>query len=846
MVVLSVDVTHVENDFPILTIEVKNPRTGGLLDGPTWCWVARVVNGIAKPCFFGRIIGQPDDIFDEVLTLKYRARSARWQLLKQIVADSLKKPPYYDQLFTTPERRDDVDAVLEGYSVQWHYDRLPSGSPADLNVSVSDILNPDEGFVVFHEKDGLYDNMKFNLGQQPLTRVRCKADVHWTQKAAGTLDMGAKSVVCWTGGSLIDSWPKAGTQLSGGYLVASARAFNGGAQFGSPIPHNYNYENRAKQHTNGDVMSVSASWTTFPCGGEIFIYGLQQQAGVVNPGTGPGGLFPSVDDGSGVLQTEPTTGNEDAQNIPAHLSYSQIMVCQWQVFTTLILDYDAARPRTERLEFELNSDLQAVYTDPNEPASKDTETVTLPGGDVGSPLFDVKSWYTLFLSGSTVKVGTIVGSTPQYVGGPIFAACVVSGVVGGTEPDWSDVLGDRMTDGSVTWAIIGTSVPTELRTWKDVSSSIVQAGTMIRAQNYLPSPLDTNGVPMPAPPAGTSGYVICTTAGKTQDYSNPAGTGLSETSPGWPEPKFNVTQGATTSDGSVVWTGMGNGTEPDSVIDVPLGLNTAARSFFSTDRGIRALKYCAGYVRAKLLLRSRVAKLSFECSWESAEDLSCRKGVLIYDHRLPGGWMLGKVTSYSLIWNPDAKTFLGRVTIEGSAGFGVESGSTILSGAGTPSYGSLDWDGGSYQVVTDPVLLLSANDSDVGLSIPIDAPNDDGITFPISNKSQVVVRDGFITGRPPGAPAVLPNSTYKLINTYTTQYGTTTIETNVEIPNGFTPVEIPYDTKQGTLKLLVFYPVTQYYLELIPLTRSFTTQYNIKTTPLSVPKMIDLSGASLP
>jgi hypothetical protein len=42
--------------------------------------------------------------------------------------------------------------------------------------------------------------------------------------------------------------------------------------------------------------------------------------------------------------------------------------------------------------------------------------------------------------------------TPEFVGQPLYANCIHGGNVGTTEPAWSDIPGDQIVDGTVTWA----------------------------------------------------------------------------------------------------------------------------------------------------------------------------------------------------------------------------------------------------------------------------------------------------------------------------------------------------------------------------------------------------------
>jgi hypothetical protein len=218
--------------------------------------------------------------------------------------------------------------------------------------------------------------------------------------------------------------------------------------------------------------------------------------------------------------------------------------------------------------------------------------------------------------------------------------------------------------------------------------------------------------------------------------------------------------------------------------------------------------------------------------------------------------MLGKVTSYSLILNGDTQEWKTKITIAGSVGLGGHA--SIVFGS-AQDYGDYDYDDDLYQHPYGISATLSDN-QDVSYAQPLDAPNDDGIVFPIANKSAVVVKEAWITGRPPGAAAFTPNSyitltnRWRVINPDYTIGEITTVE-YVTVPNGYAPVQIPYDVfplppfpfnLNKTQNAIVFYPITQFYLELKNLQQSFATEYVMQTSKLSIPNMVNLEAASLP
>ena len=843
--VISAECSGRESDFPVLNLDVENPGISLLGSGRmVYMWFSwrNPATGLVEPLFFGRLVGLPKKRKgnSKIISLQFVARDMDYLMLRQAAAEGLKTPGNYDAIFIDPAKRDDPTNCLEGYSAVFHYDRLPTGSPARLNVSVSDYLTPEDSTITLTESDVIGDSFELDIGQQPATLIKMRASVRWTQQGAGAFELVNKSGNCWTGGSLVNGWPKPGTKFAGGYEVSASWAFGGGAQYGSPVSHKFSYQNSEQNHMDGDVMSESADWTTYPCGGNAYQYNLVKQAGLLDPW------------GSATL------GGPQGINIPLHVSYSETLVCNWNVALYMALSYNALRPRTETLEFQLITDTQAILSDPNELASLDTETISLTGCDVGAPLITPLSWYSLTAgggwTGGNIPVGTYVASTANFPGSTLYAIAITStgGVNANSEPTWSDIIGAQITDGGVTWAMIGPSLPADYPAWQSVANSTVQVGAVIKAMTYMPSPVDRVGVPLPASPYCVQSFQICAQGGVTQQYSNALGSGLADLYPQHPEPYFSATPGVTTTDGGVILKSLGTG---GGAIEIPLGLNTGARSFFPSDRGDAAIKYCINYARARQIIRSRIAEASFDCRFEIATKLTCRMGVLVYHHAIPGGNMLGKVIAYSFSINKHGPGILrGSITIAAAVG----NGNSITLGSGTGVYVDGVFDSGVAQANIGEILAASP---DVSYSRPIDAPNDDGIVFPITDASQVAIKNIFYTGTPPGAAQTMGDTTFLLentINLVTNPLGGVQQEVFLEyidIPNGYTPVEIPVNmyvspTYSGaptryTEKEVKFYPVTQYYGELKPLQgMNFSSEYFIATSKLMIKKMIDLGGIS--
>ena len=220
--------------------------------------------------------------------------------------------------------------------------------------------------------------------------------------------------------------------------------------------------------------------------------------------------------------------------------------------------------------------------------------------------------------------------------------------------------------------------------------------------------------------------------------------------------------------------------------------------------------------------------------------------------------MLGKVIAYKFSINVQGPGVLrGSVTI----GAAVGNGNAITVSPGAPVYVDGVFDDGVVQADAD-AIIAAGPDVSVSYTRPLDAPNDDGIVFPITDQSQVAIKNVFYTGTPPGAAQTMGDTTFLFqnkIDLNTNSLGGVEQELFIEyidIPNGFTPVQIPTDMKVApaywgapshyTINKLMFFPVTQYYGELKPLQgMNFSTEYFIATSPLMVQKMIDLEGISI-
>jgi hypothetical protein len=222
--VFSIQIIHSEGDFPSALIDVKNPKVGLLNAGrKQWAWLSWDDGGTSgtTPLFFGRLVGIPSQLTNEIVQLTFVARPLDWDAQKQALADTLKVAPYWDPIWLQPEQRDEPDSVLEARSALWHIDRTSHV------VTISDIISGEDG-VIDLGGNYFYDSLDVSYGQVPGRQIQCEAEVHWQQAAIGSHDLRAELLAAfkaagardgvvqsYTGEGLARDWPEKGDGIGG-------------------------------------------------------------------------------------------------------------------------------------------------------------------------------------------------------------------------------------------------------------------------------------------------------------------------------------------------------------------------------------------------------------------------------------------------------------------------------------------------------------------------------------------------------------------------------------------------------------------------------------------------------
>ena len=227
-VIFAFQLAHNEGEFPVLTIEIENPRAG-LLAASRGRWAYFSWDGGAgglEPLFYGRVVGAPEGSGMETVGLTLIARPPDFAAQKEAVADGLRVLPFYDPVWISAELRDDPDVVLQARSALWHIDRL------SLEVSASDFTVGEVGPV---EVSHLRDGFDIRFVKTPGRQVRIKCEVSWPQTAVGSVDVtqsiaaafraaGAPRsgyISTYTGQGLLRTWPLGGVEIGGGWKVGA-------------------------------------------------------------------------------------------------------------------------------------------------------------------------------------------------------------------------------------------------------------------------------------------------------------------------------------------------------------------------------------------------------------------------------------------------------------------------------------------------------------------------------------------------------------------------------------------------------------------------------------------------
>ena len=288
--IFSFELKHEEGQFAELELEVGNPHVGLLAAGrKLWAWFSWWDGAVGRPLFFGRLVGIPDDLFEDIIKIKLVARPLNYAAQRQALADSLKVLPYYDPVFIDTSKLDDPDVVLEGYSALYHCDRLTH------QVTISDIINGEDGYAVFGSGDAFYEGVSVKIAGAPLLVCEVNAEVSWTQcDHTGVYEMKTLPNIDTSTATTTSSQTQ--TTYTGFTSIKVGPSIGDGFHlFDEPDPrdteqqetHRWEKKNVTPgPHKDGDLMEESGTDTYPNYGGQIVNSSKSEQA--ADPETGQG------------------------------------------------------------------------------------------------------------------------------------------------------------------------------------------------------------------------------------------------------------------------------------------------------------------------------------------------------------------------------------------------------------------------------------------------------------------------------------------------------------------------------------------------------------------------------
>ena len=836
--IVDFDLEHDEGQLPTLEITIRNPRIGLLSPGrKVWAWFAYQdpITEHVYPLFYGVLVAVPTNIFAEKVTLKFIARPQDYIEKKQAVAETLKIRPYWDPVFLDEKRRDEPDAILEGWSALYHVDRTSHV------VSASDILEGEDGNIVFTQDDAIYSSLGVTIGQAPLNTVQVQASVKWTQRTTGFVTGPPVNVITYTGDTFMGDWPKPGRSLGGGWRCEDSFVDDVYMVALTPTAHeSTSWSSKAKDLADCATNSMSQS-SSFPAllspDSLNALMTEQSQTGECDPG-----------DSLSVL------GGSDPVNRPSSVHFTGLVVPKWFLNCTWNLRYDAHREFTEFMFFNVNANAQAVLTSPA--IEQHTEVLTLHGSDVGEPLQEFDAWSDF--AGLSVPLAQIIfPNDPTLPGGTSYQICVTAGTASTDEPNFSDVPGTVTVDGTVHWASLGESPLTNQPNWSD--STPVPVGEIIY---NVPKYFNIESGDWEDAAGGY--YLLCTGAGETNSafqefsYVPPVHDNDAQTpepirvsfipGPGWTWPGHAT--GTFLGTDNLIWTPI----DPTKILAIPIGgnpVNVTGRCYFPTDRGLWSTEYLICKARARIRLRARAVKVKWACGISLMLGMSCRHSATIHDPRLPGGMATGKIIHYCI------KGSGGHVRGEVEIGCSVGYAHTVAEDDGTPEYTNTDeYMALGYQVYDDGTALVGVGD--IGYTPPIFSAFDDGLSFPLRSLPVQGDPSGTFSGSAAAQKAAieaafpatqaLAGVEASFSQTRTAEAKDQTVSTSGDTPQGawwltnlmraYTAFTVPYVMEAN--------PVT-WQLFIKPVTNGpFNGAYGLKLTLLELPQGINLEAPSSP
>jgi hypothetical protein len=217
--VFAFELSHTEGEFPTLVLDVINPRVGLLNETrEQWAWFSHGEGSSVEPLFYGRLVGVPQELQNEVVRLEFRAKPIDYDAQREALAETLRVAPYWDPVWLAEDAREDPDTILESRTQLWHVDRLTH------TVTVSDVVQGEDGTL---EVGGgyFYDSLSVTYSAPPGRSCVVKAQAVWRQLAQGEVDITGEFppyIESFGGQGLIDDWPDDDTNIGGGWTFKTS------------------------------------------------------------------------------------------------------------------------------------------------------------------------------------------------------------------------------------------------------------------------------------------------------------------------------------------------------------------------------------------------------------------------------------------------------------------------------------------------------------------------------------------------------------------------------------------------------------------------------------------------
>ena len=187
--------------------------------------------------------------------------------------------------------------------------------------------------------------------------------------------------------------------------------------------------------------------------------------------------------------------------------------------------------------------------------------------------------------------------------------------------------------------------------------------------------------------------------------------------------------------------------EDSSDGEIPIG-DPKRRSYINSARGHQSLRHVLAIARAALRKASRIYKVTVQPLLHLMPQVTLRKSALVVDSRIRGsGQALGKIIGYSIALDGDDGAIQCSVTIACAVG----RDGTVPAVEGDGLYVDKAAIEADVQEFTGRVLTF---DEEIGYSIPLFDPQDDGLSFETQlTVEQVLEEDELIMNNPPATQA---------------------------------------------------------------------------------------------